>query len=154
MRLALKYHPEPRTEAIAEMEQLQKEVVSQGVRERVEFAGAVSRKRLFTYLSAADVFVLNTHTESFSFQTVEAMAVGTPVIVSRVGSLPEIIDDGVDGVLVPTNDTSGIAGAVRNIISNASYRESLVKHAQEKARQLSVRRTTDEFMKLVLSICA
>jgi len=131
--------------------QLENESTSLGLNDIVIFTGAVDREQLFRYLSAADVFVLNTQFESFSFQTVEAMAAGVPVVVTRVGSLPELVTDGVGGVLVSPDDTDGIAQAIEKIVSDVSYRASLVLGAKKKASQFSIERTTDEFMKLVSS---
>src|SRR5690606_10318268 len=67
------------------------------VEDRVIFAGALSKTELIEFLQKSEIFILNTSFESFSFQTVEAMAVGLPTIVSKAGSLPELVEDGKQG---------------------------------------------------------
>ena len=63
-------------------------------------------------LSQADVFLLPSATESFGLAALEAMACEVPVVASRVGGLPEVIDDGVTGFLHPPDDIDGMAASI------------------------------------------
>src|SRR5437867_5488112 len=78
-----------------------------GVRESLEIFGA--QHDLDPWLSAADLFLLPSEQESFGLAALEAMACEVPVVASRVGGLPEIIDDGRTGYLCAPDDVDGMA---------------------------------------------
>ena len=71
-------------------------------------------------LSQADVFLLPSATESFGLAALEAMACEVPVVASRVGGLPEVIDDGVTGFLHPPDDVDGMAGSIVRLVGDAA----------------------------------
>ena len=81
-----------------------------GVDQCVEFLGF--RADVARLLSAADLFLLTSKTEGFSLATVQAMAAGLPVVVTRSGGPEEIVQDGVSGRLVDIGDDRGIANAI------------------------------------------
>lgn len=89
-----------------------------GVSDRILFTGNVSREEVLGWLSVADAFVLNSSFESFSYQVVEALGTGVPVIATSIGSIPELITDGVEGILVKPDDIAGIETALRSILTN------------------------------------
>ena len=64
-----------------------------------------------------DVLVLPSHQEPFGTVLAEAMAVGTPVVATRVGGLPEVVDDGVTGRLVAPGDPAQLAAAVLEVLA-------------------------------------
>lgn len=64
-----------------------------------------------------DVLVVPSHQEPFGTVLSEAMAVGTPVVATRVGGLPEVVEDGVTGLLVPPGDPPAIAAAVAQVVA-------------------------------------
>jgi len=70
-----------------------------GVADRVSFVG--KQERFVDWLPHADVFLLPSETESFGLAALEALACGVPVVASRVGGLPEVVEDGVCGFLHP-----------------------------------------------------
>jgi glycosyltransferase involved in cell wall biosynthesis len=83
-----------------------------GLGQQVFFTG--SRKNVGAVLRGADALVLNALVEPFGLVILEAMASGTPVIATRVGGIPEIVEDGVSGLLVPSprdgeSDALGVA---------------------------------------------
>jgi glycosyltransferase involved in cell wall biosynthesis len=119
-----------------------------GVKSRVQFTGRLSREEIYGLFQKADVFVLNTSFESFSFLAVEAMDAGIPVIAGRTGSIPEIIRDGVDGILIEPDNTTEIKEAIERVSAQRELRSSLVASAKERARKFSITRTADEFIRL------
>jgi glycosyltransferase involved in cell wall biosynthesis len=74
---------------------------------------------------AADVFVLPSHVEGMSNSLLEAMACGLPVVATSVGAAPEMIRNGVDGLLVPPGDPDAMAAALRGLLLESSDRDSL-----------------------------
>jgi glycosyltransferase involved in cell wall biosynthesis len=133
-------------------ERLQSLCAELGVTERVLFLGRVSRTDLFQRLARARVFVLNTAFESFSFQTIEAMFAGVPVVAANIGSLPEIIQSGTNGVLVMVDDRAAIRSAIERLESDASWRDALIERAERDSRQYSVGRTMDAVEALCQSL--
>ena len=119
---------------------LEAQAKEQGVLDRVTFTGSLAREAVFGWCVAADAFVLNTSFESFSYQVVEAMFSGTPVIVTNVGSLPELIEDTVQGVLVDPQDISAIR---RHVLSTQQEPELWNKRtaaAKEKVALFTIDR--------------
>jgi L-malate glycosyltransferase len=87
-----------------------KEQVRQlGLEERVHFLG--DQESIVDLMSMADLFLLPSATESFGLAALEAMSCGLPVLASRVGGLPELIESGVDGWLCPLGDVEAFAAA-------------------------------------------
>ena len=109
---------------------LDREVRSLGLDRRVRITGNVSHDEVQRYLRAADVFVLNTRYEGLSHVLLEAMAAGTPVVASRVGGNPEVIEDQQTGLLVPLNDRAAIAGAIIRLIERPDLAAPMVAAAQ------------------------
>ncbi len=66
----------------------------------------------------ADVFVMPSRAEGFGFTNIEAMSFGLPVISSRVGAIPEVIDDGVTGVLVHAGDVPALSSAMERLLAD------------------------------------
>jgi len=86
------------------------------------------------YLAAADVMLMPSQSESFGLAALEAMACGTPVVASAIGGLPEVIDDGADGLLLPPENIDGMAEAVLELLSDRSRLERMSQAAAEKPR--------------------
>lgn len=84
-----------------------------GISDRVHFHGAVSQRELAEFFAAARVMVLPSLSEGLGRVVVEAMLLGTPVIGSRVGGIPDMIEPGVTGWLVEPGDEAELAAALR-----------------------------------------
>ena len=78
----------------------------------VTVGGASSRTEVLEALRSADVFLLSSVSEGLNTATLEAMAVGLPVVVTDVGGMGEAVTDGVDGLVVPSRDPKAIANAL------------------------------------------
>jgi glycosyltransferase involved in cell wall biosynthesis len=103
--------------------------------DRVEFLGL--RDDVPEVLSGAAVVVVpSVWPEAFSLAAGEAMAAGAPVVASRVGALPEVVDDGVTGVLVPPEDVESLAAALEGLLADPGRRESLGRAGRERATKL------------------
>ena len=102
----------------------------------VEFVGRVPQERLAWYYSAADVCVVPSYYESFGMAALESMACGTPVVASRVGGLPTIIQHGRTGYLKSWRCPEAFANSLEMIIANRSLRDSLGEAARRRAESL------------------
>jgi glycosyltransferase involved in cell wall biosynthesis len=90
-------------------------VAEKHVEDRVTFAGYVPRERIARHYAAAHVFVLPSDNEGMSVSTLEAMAAGLPLVVSRTGGTEELVEEGVNGVTFDPGDTSALMAALREL---------------------------------------
>ena len=104
-----------------------------GLSEHVEFVG--ERHDLVAILSSADLFLLPSAQESFGMAAMEAMACGTPVVASRVGGLPEVIEDGETGFLCDENDLDAMAGRGVELLTSRELHERITGAAAVVVRQ-------------------
>jgi glycosyltransferase involved in cell wall biosynthesis len=101
-----------------------------GCEDAVRFLGF--RKDSADLMAAADLLILPSLAEAFGLALTESLYIGTPVIASRVGGIPEIVDDGVDGILVPAKDSAALAGAIVDLLNNDDRRASMAGAGREK----------------------
>jgi N-acetyl-alpha-D-glucosaminyl L-malate synthase BshA len=88
------------------------------------------------YLQAADLGLFTSESESFCLSILEAMAFGRPSVSTRVGGIPEVVTDGVDGVLVPFGDADALARSIETLLDDPARRAALGRAAQKKAREM------------------
>jgi glycosyltransferase involved in cell wall biosynthesis len=111
-------------------ESLQAEARASGLGDRVAFTGAfVSAGAV---LRAAHIVAHPTLNDGRSVSVLEAMAWGRPVVASRTGGLPELIEDGVSGLLVPPADPRALAGALRTLTLDAERRRRMGQAARRR----------------------
>lgn len=91
--------------------------------DRVEFAGDV--KDIYPVLSRADLLLTTSEVEGFGLAPLEAMSCGVPVVATRAGGLPELVDDGVHGFLCPVGDVAAMAARSLEILSDDATRTRL-----------------------------
>ncbi|MGQ0572516.1 MAG: glycosyltransferase, partial [Armatimonadota bacterium] len=99
----------------------------------VSFAGPRPRGELPDEYRSATVCVVPSHWETFGNVCLEAMACGRPVIASRVGGLPEAVEDGRTGVLVPPGDADALAAQILRLLRDRHTREALGSAARRAA---------------------
>jgi glycosyltransferase involved in cell wall biosynthesis len=87
------------------------------------------------YLQAADIGLITSENESFCLSILEAMSFGHPSVATRVGGIPEVVKDGVTGLLVPFGDPDQLARAVEKLIQNVTLREVLGLSAKSQAQE-------------------
>ena len=100
-----------------------------GIEDIVIFTGF--RRDIADLMAAADLLVLPSLAEAFGLALTEAMYLGTPVVASRVGGIPEIVRDGVDGLLVPPGSPEALTAALVRLIRDPALRHSLAKDARQ-----------------------
>lgn len=107
-----------------------------GLEARVRFAGPLPRDEVLALYRAADAALLSSAWENFPHSVVEALAVGTPVISTAVGGVPEVVEDGVNGLLVPSGDVDALAAAIRRLAAEPGLRERLAAAAVSSVERL------------------
>lgn len=107
------------------------EVRSRGLQENVLFLG--KQEDIPEILSALDYFLMPTVThEAFPMVILEAMAAGLPIIASRIGGIPEAIEEGVSGILVPPGDAEALTEAILGLLRNRGRALELGKSARKR----------------------
>jgi glycosyltransferase involved in cell wall biosynthesis len=97
---------------------------------RVTFAGSRSRDDVLRALAGARAAVLPSLWENLPHAAVEALAVGTPVVATAVGGVPEVVHDDQNGLLVPAGDVQALAAALRRVLDDDQLRDRLAAAAK------------------------
>ena len=108
---------------------LERRVRELGLEGRVRFLGGVPREQVLRLFGAADASVLSSAWENFPHTVVEALAVGCPVIATAVGGVPEIVRDGVNGLLVRPGDPEALREAIERFFADDELRRRLAEAA-------------------------
>lgn len=124
-----------REQVKGELKRLEELAERLGVRRNVIFAGF--RPDALRIMAACDVFVLPSLSESFGIVLLEAMALGKPVVASRVGGIPEVFQDGVQGFLVEPRNPRHLAEKTLELLQDAGLRDRM--------GQQGIRRVRDKF---------
>lgn len=112
-----------------DIEQILKE---KSLEDCVELLGSVSEEQHRHYLETADLFAMGSLNEGISVAAMEAMALEMPVVMTRVGGMHELIDSGVNGVLVPPEQSDELAQAIARIMQDEKFTLQLSKNARQK----------------------
>ncbi len=113
----------------SERDSLEAEAASLGVSERVVFTGR--REDVPAVTAALDVAVLPSYREAQGLSVLEAMALSRPVVASNVGGIPEMIEDGVTGLLVPPNDCDALAAAIIELLMDHPYADTIARRGHD-----------------------
>jgi len=104
----------------------------------VRFLGRLDR--VVELMQATDLFLLPSQSESFGLAALEAMACGSPVVASRAGGLPEVVEDGVSGILEPVGSVEAMGRRAVELLRSPDKYRAMAKAAVEKAAEFSADR--------------
>lgn len=122
------------------------------VGERVHFLTEFSRKQLAACYAAADIFALPSAGEGFGLVFLEAMAFGKPVIGTNIGGIPDIVEDGQQGLLIETN-VAALSSALRKLLSDRALCLELGARARERVeREFTFEKFQQRLREIVESI--
>jgi glycosyltransferase involved in cell wall biosynthesis len=121
-----------------ELERLASE---QGIGSEVVFRGPIPHDEVFTWLEGLDLFVLACRRDDQGDQDgipvvlMEAMAAGIPVISTHISGIPELIEDGISGMLAKPNDPKSLSQKIKDVVTNPSMASSLAVAARSRIRE-------------------
>ncbi|WP_025027168.1 glycosyltransferase family 4 protein [Caldalkalibacillus mannanilyticus] len=110
-------------------QELEEQARTLGIADRVHFLGF--RNDIYSLLTQADVFILTSNMEGLPITLLESMAGRTPVVVSKVGGMPEVIDMAKNGYTVPAGDVEQFAARIQEIIRQPELKERLGEQGYE-----------------------
>ena len=125
---------------------LEREAARLGVAANITFEGAVDADRLAELYANSDVFVLPSLAEGIPIAAMEAMAKEIPCVAPRIAGLPELIGDGVDGMLFHVADIEDLVRVIRILIDSAELRTEIGQRARLRVeRDYNMERNTENF---------
>jgi len=96
-----------------------------GIAGRVDFRGEAPHERVPAVLRELDIFAMPSRAEGFGVAALEAQAMELPVVATRVHGIPDVVEDGVSGLLVPPRDTGALAEAIARLALDAELRATM-----------------------------
>jgi glycosyltransferase involved in cell wall biosynthesis len=131
---------------------LQSMAVSAGLGDRIKFAGAAARPELWSLYRHALLFAMPSRMpEGLGLVFLEAMACATPVIGTRCGGTPEIVDHDRTGLLVDNNTPAELASAIRKLLDDPERRRRMGEHAREAVARYSWRQFARRYLEVYSS---
>jgi glycosyltransferase involved in cell wall biosynthesis len=123
-----------------------------GLAETVALLGDVSREALWNEYAGAQVFCLPSVQEGFGIVFLEAMAAGLPIVACRTSAVPEVVEDGRTGVLVPPRDPAALAGALAALLGDPARRRALGEAGGRAVAAYTPERVAARFLGAVESL--
>lgn len=127
---------------------LEKFAVDLGIRQRIDFMG--HQPNPFKYMVKSDIFILASLWEGMPNVVIEAITLGLPVVATRAPyGTDEIIEQGINGILVPTADSENMADGILELLTNTNLRMQFVEEGKRKAEEhFSVDKMVEKYEKL------
>ncbi|NMC42636.1 MAG: glycosyltransferase family 4 protein [candidate division Zixibacteria bacterium] len=114
---------------------LETQAIALGIADMVAFHDRVDPEESLRLIAEADIMVMPSRRESFGVAAVEAAACGVPVIATNVGGIPEVVEDGVSGVLVPPDDCRALTNAILRLAIDRDLRIAMGRAGRAIAGQ-------------------
>jgi len=110
-----------------EEDEVRRFIQKNGLADRIFLDGERDHDYVIDRMARSDIFVLTTNREGFGLSVLEAMSLGLPVIGTRIGGLPELIEDNANGYLVAPKNVEDLAGKLRKLSEDPKLREKMGK---------------------------
>lgn len=108
----------------------------------------LSSPRAAERLPTFDIYVCSSIKEGFPYSILEAMAAGLPIVSTAVGGIPEALEDGRSGLLVPPRDPHALAEALKRLIDNPDFAKTLGTRARERVKNFALEKMLRETEKV------
>ena len=117
-------------------ESIRRKIIEKNMTSQVTLNKTKKHEELFNLIRNADMFAMSSISEGFPMAPAEAMVLGTPVIATKVGGIPELIEDGVSGLLVEPKKPKELALAIKKLLSDQDLRKSLAINGNKRILDL------------------
>ena len=134
------------------LEEMRSRVAERGLAGRVHYLGFVPGARGF--LPEADLFVLTSRTEGLGTSVLDAMAAGVPIVATRAGGVPEMIEDGITGLLAKVGEGPAVAERIDRLLDDRVLARRLASRAAERVRDFDIDRTVERTERLYREVLA
>ena len=124
-------------------------IIEKGLLARVKMTGYLPKKDWISLSKDYNIFINTTNVDNTPVSVLEAMALGLPVITTKAGGLPYMIDHGRNGFLVDSDDSKAMADTIEYLIKNEDARLRVVHCARERVEQYDIKKVALEILKLV-----
>ena len=114
---------------------LEEQTKQLGLESNIHFIGPLSQTEVANNLASTDVFVLPSFGEGVPVVLMEAMASGVPVVATQIAGIPELVEDGISGYLVPPGDQKLLADRINDLLSNSELRQQMGQSGREKVKE-------------------
>jgi phosphatidylinositol alpha-1,6-mannosyltransferase len=125
-----------------------------GIKERVRFVGYVAREQMAAHYAAAHIFVLSSYNEGMSVATLEAMAAGLPVVVTRTGGTAEMVEEGINGFTFNWGDVDTLTDHLRHLATERRRARRMGAASRAHAAGFSWDATAHRYMEMFNRIAA
>ena len=122
------------------------------LQKHIQIVPGIPKSEVPGYLGCADILINTTNVDNTPVSMLEAMACGLCVVSTNVGGIPYLLDDGVNGLLVPPNNVMAMVTAVRRILTEPGLATSLSRNAREKAEQYDWKAILPQWEQLVYEV--
>ena len=116
------------------------------IQDKIEFIGITPNVN--EYLNRSDVFVLSSTFEGFPLSIIEAMSVGLPIISTDVGGVPDIVKNGVNGFLVPSNDVIELSNSILKMANDNNMRGEMSEINIKKSKEFDISIVAEKYIEL------
>jgi glycosyltransferase involved in cell wall biosynthesis len=118
-----------------------------GLERNVELPGAADQDQVLKWWSSATIGVLTSDNEGMPVSLMEAASCGVPVVATAVGGIPELVQDGITGLLVPPRDPDALATALQRLLLDEGLHKQMRAATRQRASELfSVTRQVDQLL--------
>jgi len=120
---------------IYELKEIKNQIRELNIEKYIHFQEPIFGNEKITCFSKSDIFILPSHHEGMPMVILEAMAASLPIIATNVGGIPDILEDGLTGILIPPRSTISLASEIKKLIQNPLMRLEMGKNGQKKAQR-------------------
>lgn len=125
---------------------MRREIRNLGLENSVVYHGFVSGEEKEKLFQTCDVYVLPSYAEGFPVSILEAMSYGMPVVASRIGGIPDIIDESKTGLLITPGDIAALRAAIMDLLNDKEKRMAMGRNAEEESKKYLPHRI-EEYLK-------
>jgi glycosyltransferase involved in cell wall biosynthesis len=131
-----------------EEDNLSRQIKDLNITNSVFMVGKLPKEKVAQLMAAANVFVLPSKMESFGLTLLEASAAGVPVVCANAGGVPEVFQDGFNGLLYPPGDDDAMAKAIIRLLQDSKLAHKISVNAVDTANQFTWERTAEQTLQV------